>query len=523
MRFQLHYEYLVERTTGQFRIPIQVTPSIPALTRRLKVYINDNKPISCVKPELGSDYDDVAFDMINSNEAELETELSPKQTREFVITYKVDTDSKRPGTTLVDRKGYMFVSYILPTSNCRALLDDNSTCPVGTVDDGNNNRGLTAPPKKPFKLCILFVVDVSGSMSGDKINQAKKSLLHIIGKLSDDDCIGIILFSSGVERKTIGLVRVGDERRKLNEIVNDITAGGLTNFDGALQDGMDVMEKFVKESDIDYVHLMVALTDGSPTTGQTTNPVVIAKRFKNRVQQFSEVTKMTMYPYFLGFGTNSDLDFPLLQKLGAENQGFSRRIYKGNDVEKQLVDFFKEIACPVLCSMKFQFQKPELVKKVTQTDFTGCFFDGSQLLVAGHVDGGLIRGSRVTLRGSSTDGRKVLRSNRIINIHSADEASLVERTWAYIQITQALEEVKKLSGGEKKALEKEILQLSLKYKFVTRLTSLVVVKPCENRTLGNLESVDERGHTNGVCKCYYTCVYSCRYPLLQLHIKIIFT
>ena len=91
-----------------------------------------------------------------------------------------------------------------------------------------------------------------------------------------------------------------------------------------------------------------------------------------------------------------------------------------------------------------------------------------------------------------------MRSNRIINLDSADGTSLVERTWAYLQIKQSLEEVKKLSGEEKKALENKILQLSLQYKFVTRLTSLVVVKPCENRTLGNLESVDDRGHTDGV-------------------------
>jgi len=436
--------------------------------------------------------------MINSNEAELETELSLNQTREFVITYKVDTDSKRPGTTLVDRKGYMFVSYTLPNSDCRALQDDNSTCPVGTVDNSNNNnRGLSVSPKKPFKLCILFIVDVSGSMSGEKINQAKKSLLHIIEKLSDDDCIGIILFSSDVQQKTMGLVRVGDDRNKLNEIVNDIRALGLTNFDGALQDGMDVMEKFVSESDTECVHLMVALTDGSPTSGHTTDPNKIAKRFKNKVEHFSKTTKKAFYPYLLGFGSNSELDFNLLQKLGAENQGFSRRIYKGNDVEKQLIEFFKEIACPMLCSMQLKFQKPHLVENATQTDFAGCFFDGSQLLIAGRINGGLRQGSRVTLSGSSTNGNKVLRSNRIINLDSAGETSLVERTWAYLQIKQALEVVKKLSGEEKQALENQTLQLSLKYKFVTRLTSLVVVKPCENRTLGNLESVDERGHTSG--------------------------
>ena len=72
---------------------------------------------------------------------------------------------------------------------------------------------------------------------------------------------------------------------------------------------------------------------------------------------------------------------------------------------------------------------------------------------------------------------------------------MIERTWAYIQITRALDQVKQLSGEDKKQLENEILLLSLHYKFVTRLTSLVVVKPCESHTLGSIESVDDKGHT----------------------------
>ena len=121
MRFLLRYEYLVVMTAGKFSVPIHVTPSIPALARRLKVYINDRNPISCVKPEEGIGYDDVTFNMINENEAELSTELTPKQTRDFVITYNVQVDNKVPGTTLVDKNGYLFVSYTMLTSECHAL------------------------------------------------------------------------------------------------------------------------------------------------------------------------------------------------------------------------------------------------------------------------------------------------------------------------------------------------------------------------------------------------------------------
>ena len=482
-------------SAGQFSVPIHVTPSIPALTRRLKVYINDNKPLSCVKPEEGNGYDDLIFNMINENEAELSTELTPQQTRDFIITYKVKVDNKVPGAALVDENGYMFVSYTLLTSECRAFQDDNETCAIGTVSE-NSEVSTNAAPTKPFKLCLLFIVDVSGSMGGEKISQAKLSLLHIIEKLSDDDCIGIILFATTVTRKTKRLIKVGRNRKKLNTIVNNIVASGGTNFDGALGDGIDMMTDFVSNSDTDCVHLMVSLTDGHPTSGVTASNLII-QRFKRNVDKFTSTTGKTLYPYFLGFGSDYDLNFDLLEKLAADNSGFARRIYRGSDVEQQLVEFFKEIACPVLCSMYLKFQEPGLVANVTKTDFAGCSFGGSQLLAAAHINdtNKLAQGSQVTLEGSSSEGQKLLDTSQFLVRDGSNTSSLIERTWAYLQITQILERAKKLSGKDKKQLEAEILLLSLRYKFVTRLTSLVVVKPCENHTLGSLESIDDQGHT----------------------------
>ena len=449
IKFLLQYEYLVVMTAGQFSVPIHVTPSIPAMVRRLKVYIHDNKPLSCVKPEEGSEYDNLTFNMISENEAELSAELAPQQTRDFVITYKVKVDDKVPGTTLVDDNGYMFVSYALYTSECRAFEDDNTTCAVGMVSE-NSEASTSISPKKPFKLCLLFVVDVSGSMSGEKINQAKLSLLHIVEKLSDDDCIGIILFSSTVTRRTIGLIKVGPNREELNTIINSIIARGGTNFDAALEVGVNVMTDFVNNADTDCVHLMVSLTDGRPTVGVTT-PSLINQRFQKNINRFTRTTKKTLYPYFLGFGTNYDLNFELLQELAADNSGFARRIYRGSDVERQLVEFFKEIACPILCSTYLKFQEPDLVANITNTDFAGCSFDGSQLLAAARIKdtNKLAQGSQVTLEGSSSEGQKILNTSQFLIRDGSNTTSLIERTWAYMQITQILEQAEKLTGDEK--------------------------------------------------------------------------
>ena len=117
------------------------------------------------------------------------------------------------------------------------------------MSDENSKLSSDISPKKPFKLYLLFIVDVSGSMVGKNIQQVKLSVLHIVETLFDDDCFGIILFSSRVIRRTTGLIKVGPNRANLNAKINHICAAGVTNFYGGLQDGIDMIRDFVESSD----------------------------------------------------------------------------------------------------------------------------------------------------------------------------------------------------------------------------------------------------------------------------------
>lgn len=56
----------------------------------------------------------------------------------------------------------------------------------------------------------------------------------------------------------------------------------------------------------------------------------------------------------------------------------------------------------------------------------------------------------------------------------------IERLWAYLTIEQLLEKRKNAKGDEKENITAEALDLSLKYHFVTPLTSMVVTKPEDN-------------------------------------------
>ena len=60
---------------------------------------------------------------------------------------------------------------------------------------------------------VVFVLDVSGSMGGEKIGQLKDSLVTVLDDMTETDYFNIITFSDGVshwnplEKKSEGIVR----------------------------------------------------------------------------------------------------------------------------------------------------------------------------------------------------------------------------------------------------------------------------------------------------------------------------
>ena len=91
--------------------------------------------------------------------------------------------------------------------------------------------------KKP--LCISAVLDVSGSMQGEKLNLAKETLLFMIDELSDRDRFGLISFESNVQEELplVALDTVG--KAKAKAAVQKLVTRGCTNLSGGLFAGLD--------------------------------------------------------------------------------------------------------------------------------------------------------------------------------------------------------------------------------------------------------------------------------------------
>lgn len=90
-------------------------------------------------------------------------------------------------------------------------------------------------------LSMAIVLDTSGSMSGEKIEQAKQSVIRLIREMRDDDEIAFVRYADDVQMVQ-WLARVGSVRESLIARVSQLVANGGTNIPPALSLGVKALE-----------------------------------------------------------------------------------------------------------------------------------------------------------------------------------------------------------------------------------------------------------------------------------------
>jgi Ca-activated chloride channel homolog len=114
-------------------------------------------------------------------------------------------------------------------------------------------------PAAPEPVGLVLVLDRSGSMSGEKFEQAKKACISAISTLKKDDRVAIVLFDS--EAKV--LVELGDAARpELADTVRAMQPGGGTD----IKPGLEAAARLIPDGDIRF--RIVLMSDGmAPTAG----------------------------------------------------------------------------------------------------------------------------------------------------------------------------------------------------------------------------------------------------------------
>ncbi len=325
---------------------------------------------------------------------------------------------------------------------------------------------LTAAPgaalesKEVQGKAIVFVLDTSGSMTGEKIVQAKAALRYCIERLGSDDRFDVLRFSSDVERlSSTGLIAASEaNKRRAVEFVDGFDAAGGTAIDEALQAALTSVSG---ESGA----LVLFVTDGRPTVGEV-NAGEILKGAERRNGARARVFTM---------GVGEDLDTHLVDLVAQQHGGTSHYVRPGEDVKVAISALYEHIAYPVLTDVSLTIggdggAKAYAVLPGKLPDL----FRGQQLVVAGRYRGA--GATKVRIEGKL--GKETRRFEITVDFPEEQrDQDFVASVWAHRQVGYLLDQVR--LSGETPALREEIVQLAKQYGIVTPYTSWLVVDDSE--------------------------------------------
>ncbi|XP_030230365.1 inter-alpha-trypsin inhibitor heavy chain H3 isoform X31 [Gadus morhua] len=441
--FELTHEELLKRRLGQYELQIYARPMQPVNDFKIDVSIYEQPDIVFSEVKGGLNNPILATIGAAESQNQLDVHFHPtveQQTLcgacgddglngDLVIVYDVFRDETLGH--LKESDGF-FVHHFAPT-------------------------GLARISKN-----VIFVIDQSGSMQGRKMRQTRAALVHILADLAMDDYFGLITFNHAVHPWKRELVQANEHNVGIaKEFARTIEDHGSTDINSALLDGAKMLNQNPRDGS---ASILILLTDGDPTTGER-NPVIIQKNVMRAINK--------KFPlYCLGFG--HDVNFEFLEKMSLENSGVARRIYDDTDADLQLKGFYAEVATPLLTNVMLIYEGGA---NLTQTNFSH-YYNGSEIVVAGQITDNNIE--TFSPRVVAISGNKHVEFSET-NSSTVMTASLSEsntrRLWAYLTVKQLLDKELQLDGEEKERAKQEVLELSLKYRFVTPHTSMVVTKP----------------------------------------------
>ncbi|MGM0559075.1 MAG: VWA domain-containing protein [Myxococcota bacterium] len=126
------------------------------------------------------------------------------------------------------------------------------------------------PDADPAPRNVVFVIDNSGSMYGEKLLQTKIAVGRAIASLEPSDRFGLVAFGSESSRFSSEMRAGGNVEGALNWLSNLDTAGG-TNMEAGIREAMNI----AVDSEIDRPIDLMLVSDGRPNSGASTAPELL--------------------------------------------------------------------------------------------------------------------------------------------------------------------------------------------------------------------------------------------------------
>jgi Ca-activated chloride channel family protein len=335
-------------------------------------------------------------------------------------------------------------------------------------DDGFALITLSPPSirPRPVPRDLTFVIDVSGSMNGQKIEQARAAGKQVLQTLSPMDRFRLIDFSSDVRtfRDEFSFA-TRENVHAAERYLDQLDAQGSTNISGALDEALSTPVQSGR------LPIVLFLTDGQPTVGER-DPAAIA----------SSVAKQRGSRRVFTFGVGADLNVSLIEQLALEGRGTASFVRPEESVERAVGIVASRLTSPLVTDVRVHADGVRLTKMHPSGPVD--IFAGEDLVILARYDGS---GNAVVRFDGQTTSGPVSWSSRVNFPDRSRENPFVARLWATQRIGYLSAEKRKHGGSQE--VDDEIRSLGERFGIPTEFSSYLVVEPGMNlrRQLGSTQ------------------------------------
>lgn len=327
---------------------------------------------------------------------------------------------------------------------------------------------MMQPPKRVDNQEItpreyVFIVDVSGSMSGFPLEVSKEIMKNLLGNMKSTDKFNIVQFAGGSKVYAEKSLPATEQNIK-NAIsyMSNLRGGGGTELLSALKTAMQL------NADDNYSRSFVILTDGY---------VSVEK------QAFDYIRNNLGNANFFSFGIGSSVNRFLIEGLAHVGYGEPFIALNKDEGKKQATKFTKYISAPVLTNIDMNFSGIETYDVLPEK--MPDLFAERPLIITGKYKGNAE--GEIIIKGKDGSG-SFHKSLSITKETTSKDAKALKYLWAREKI-RLISDYNKLMHDD--PTKQEIIRLGKKYNLLTEFTSFVAIDSEISNKTGNSTTVKQ--------------------------------
>jgi Ca-activated chloride channel family protein len=322
-------------------------------------------------------------------------------------------------------------------------------------------------------------------MEGEKIEQVRAAALQVVEGLNEGEAFNIIDYSDSIAKfAEQPVIKNNDTISRARAYLKGLRSNGGTNIHDAL------VEALRQPPTPDMLPLIIFLTDGLPTVGQTRettirNSVLATNKHKRRI---------------FSFGVGFDVNAPLLTSIANETRAAATFVFPRENVEAKVSQVFRRLSGPVLADPQLATLDrrggvtTQAVRELMPAQLNDVF-EGDQIVLLGQYQNEDPLNFRIS--------GNYLSQPRAFDLKfdlsgATTRNAFVPRLWASRKIAKLIEEITK-AGAEStanrdprsmpvvpatsltsdprmKELVDEIIRLSTEYGILTEYTSFLATE-----------------------------------------------